>query len=108
MPSTVASLFWITLCAVLAPLVAGLLFRRRVPEVVVLLLLGVAIGPNVAELAVTDEGIAVLRELGLGLLFLLAGYEIEVDELVGRGGRRALLTWVASFGLALAVVGILG
>ena len=31
-----------------------------------------------------------LRELGLGMLFLLAGYEIEVEELVGRGGRRAL------------------
>ena len=107
MPSTVESLFWISLCAVLAPLVAGMVFRHRVPEVVVLLVLGVVIGPNVVDLAVTDEGIDVLRELGLGLLFLLAGYEIEVDELVGRGGRRALAAWLASFGVALAIVGVL-
>ena len=85
MPSTVESLFWIALCAVLAPLVAGSVLRRKVPEVVLLLVLGVLIGPNVLDLAVTDEGIDVLRELGLGMLFLLAGYEIEIEELVGRG-----------------------
>ena len=60
------------------------------PEVVVLLVLGVLIGPHVLDLAATDEGVSVLRELGLGMLFLLAGYEIEIEELVGRGGRRAL------------------
>ncbi len=72
MPSTVESLFWITLCAVLAPLVVGLALRRKVPEVVILLVLGVLIGPHVLDLAVTDEGVGVLRELGLGMLFLLA------------------------------------
>ena len=108
MPSTVESLFWITLCAVLAPLVADLLLRRRIPEVVVLLVLGVLIGPHVLEIAVTDEGVDVLRELGLGMLFLLAGYEIKVEELVGRGGRRALATWVACLLLALTLLGLIG
>jgi Kef-type K+ transport system membrane component KefB len=107
-PSTVESLFWITLCAVLAPLVAHLLLRKRIPEVVVLLVLGVVIGPNVLELAVNDQGINVLRQLGLGMLFLLAGYEIEVDELVGRGGRRALVTWLACLVLALGLVALIG
>ena len=74
MPSVTESLFWITLCAVLAPLLAGLALRRRVPEVVVLLVLGVVIGPHVLELAVPGEGVDTLRELGLGMLFLLAGY----------------------------------
>jgi hypothetical protein len=50
-PSTVESLFWITLCAVLAPLVADLLLRRRIPEVVVLLVLGVAGSPGSGEAA---------------------------------------------------------
>ena len=104
MPSTVESLFWITLCAVLAPLVVGLALRRKVPEVVILLVLGVLIGPHVLDLAVTDEGVGVLRELGLGMLFLLAGYEIEVDELVGRGGRRALVAWLGALAVALAVI----
>ena len=108
MPSTVESLFWITLCGVLAPLLAGSVFRRKVPEVVLLLVLGVVIGPNVLDLAVNTDGVNVLRQLGLGMLFLLAGYEIEIPELVGRGGRRALATWVVSFALAAGLIGLLG
>jgi Kef-type K+ transport system membrane component KefB len=108
MPTSVESLFWLTLCAVLAPLVSGAILRRKVPEVVLLLVLGVLIGPNVFGVAGTDEAIGVLRNLGLGMLFLLAGYEIEVDELVGRGGRRALWTWLVCLGLALGSVGLLG
>lgn len=102
------SLFWITLCAVLAPLVAGVVLRGRVPEVVLLLGLGVLVGPNVLELAATGEGVEMLRELGLGMLFLLAGYEIELDELAGRGGRRAAAAWLACLLLALGVVALLG
>ncbi|MDF1603894.1 cation:proton antiporter [Nocardioides sp. YIM 152315] len=108
MPGAAESIFWIAVCAVLAPLLAGLLLRGRVPEVVLLLLLGVLIGPNVLELAVAGEGVTMLRELGLGMLFLLAGYEIEVDELVGRGGRRALVTWLGCFGVALGLIWLVG
>jgi Kef-type K+ transport system membrane component KefB len=108
MPETVESLFWLAVCAVIAPLAVGSVLRRKVPEVVVLLVLGVLIGPHVLDLAATDEGVSVLRELGLGMLFLLAGYEIEIEELVGRGGRRALWTWVASLVLAMAVIGLIG
>ena len=108
MPGVGESLFWISLCAVLAPLVAGIALRGKVPEVVLLLGLGVLIGPNALQLAATGEGVAVLRELGLGMLFLLAGYEIELDELTGRGGRRAAAAWLVCLLLALGVVGLLG
>ena len=74
----------------------------------ILLVLGILIGPNALGLAETDEAINMLRELGLGMLFLLAGYEIELDELVGRGGRRALVTWLVCLGLALGVIGLAG
>ena len=84
------------------------MLRGKVPEVVLLLVLGVVIGPNVLDLAVTGEGVEMLRELGLGMLFLLAGYEVEVDELVGRGGRRALATWLVCLGVALGVIGLIG
>jgi Kef-type K+ transport system membrane component KefB len=107
-PGPEESIFWIALCAVLAPLLAALLLRGKVPEVVLLLVLGVVIGPNVLDLAATGEGIEMLRELGLGMLFLLAGYEIEVDELVGKGGRRALATWIACFAVALGLIGLIG
>jgi Kef-type K+ transport system membrane component KefB len=108
MAGTAASLFWIALCAVAAPILAALIPRRLIPEVVLLLGLGVVIGPGVLGLAAVGEGLEVLRELGLGMLFLLAGYEIELTELTGRGGRRALVTWLICFALALGLVGVIG
>jgi Kef-type K+ transport system membrane component KefB len=104
MEATAASLFWIVLCAVVAPLLAGVVPRRLVPEVVLLLVFGVIIGPKVLDLAELDGGIEALRELGLGMLFLLASYEIEVKELTGRGGRRAFVTWLICFALAFGLI----
>jgi Kef-type K+ transport system membrane component KefB len=106
--SSFVSLLWIALCAVIAPLLAGLVPRRLVPEVVILLVAGVLIGPFGLGLATTDDAIGILRELGLGMLFLLAGYEIEVSELTGRSGRRALLTWLLCLAVALTVVFVIG
>ncbi len=108
MTATDASLFWIVLCSVLAPLVAGLLPRKLVPEVVLLLVLGVLIGPHVLGWAQTTAPIDLLRELGLGMLFLLAGYEVELRELSGSGGRRAWWTWLACLLTALLVVWVVG
>jgi len=107
MPSVGASLFWIVACAVIAPLLAGLFPRKLVPEVVLLLVAGIVIGPHVFDIAVEGSEIELLRDLGLGLLFLLAGYEIDTAEITGRGGRRALLTWLVSLALAFAVVSLL-
>ncbi|MGB0100890.1 MAG: cation:proton antiporter [Nocardioides sp.] len=108
MPEIGESLFWISLCAVLAPVLAGIVLRGRVSEVVLLLGLGVLIGPNALELAIDSEGVEMLRELGLGMLFLLAGYELEVKELTGRGGRRAAVSWMLCLAIAVALVVILG
>ncbi|MFF3179097.1 cation:proton antiporter [Rhodococcus pyridinivorans] len=102
------SLFWIAVAAVLAPLIAGAVPRRLVPEVVLLLVTGVLIGPYAFDLAETGSEIGILRELGLGMLFLLAGYEIDPAELRGRGGRRAMLTWCVCMLLALGTVAALG
>jgi Kef-type K+ transport system membrane component KefB len=102
------SLFWIAVVAVVAPLLSGLVPRRLVPEAVLLLAFGVVIGPHALGIAQLDQAVEAFRELGLGMLFLLAGYEIELKELTGRGGRRALATWVCCFLLALAFVGLLG
>ncbi len=79
--ATVEPLFWIVLVSVIAPLVAGLVPRRLVPEVVLLLVLGVVIGPYATGLASVDGSVELLRELGLAMLFLLAGFEIVLREL---------------------------
>ena len=81
----------------LAPFVAGSVPRRLVPEVVVLLVAGIVIGPYVLDLAQAGDEIDMLKELGLGMLFLLAGYELDPAELTGRGGRRALVTWLVAW-----------
>ena len=108
MPSIASSLFWIALIAALAPFVAGLFPRRLVPEVVLLLVAGAVVGPFALNLAADSEAIEILRELGLGMLFLLAGYEIDRKELSGAGGRRALYTWLFCLALAFAIVALLG
>ncbi|MCX5042835.1 cation:proton antiporter [Aldersonia sp. NBC_00410] len=106
--SVAESLFWIVLASVLAPLVAGAVPDKLVPEVVLLLGAGIALGPHALDLAQSSPEIDVLHELGLGALFLLAGYELDPKELSGRGGRRALVTWLCCLGLAFAVLGLLG
>jgi Sodium/hydrogen exchanger family len=74
--------------------------RKLLPDVVPLLVAGVLTGPNVLGLASSDEAIELLHELGPGMLFLLAGYEVELKELTGRGGRRAMVTWLICVGRA--------
>jgi Kef-type K+ transport system membrane component KefB len=96
------SLFWIVLAVWAAPLLS-LLTRSLVPGVVLLLAGGMLIGPNGTGLAVESGGVALLAELGLGMLFLLAGFELEVSTLTGRSGRRAAGTWAVSLVLAAGV-----
>ena len=87
--------------AALAPIVLGMLPKVRLPEVVLLLALGMAIGPYGLGLATVDPRIGFVSDLGLGMFFLLAG--IEVDPLILRthDGGRAVLAWFLSLGLAL-------
>jgi len=101
--SALDSLLAITAVAALAPLLLGLLPRLRVPQVVLLLAGGMVIGPQVLGLA-TPGTIAPLADLGLGFVFLLAGYEIDQRLYRMDAGRRAVVAWFVSLALALAVV----
>jgi Kef-type K+ transport system membrane component KefB len=87
------SLFVVALVAALAPLIVGLVPRLRVPQVVVLIVGGVIVGPQVLSLAEPDS-IELLSNVGLGFLFLLAGYELgwrSSDS--GRASSPLLLGW---------------
>ncbi|RYP81613.1 cation:proton antiporter [Nocardioides guangzhouensis] len=107
MPDTVTSLFWISLVGVVAPLIAGLVPRKLLPEVVLLLGFGMLIGEYGLDLAAKDDGVTTLSQLGLAMLFLLAGFEIDPAELAGREGRRALRTWIGSLSFAFVLVVVL-
>jgi Kef-type K+ transport system membrane component KefB len=77
-----------------------------VPVVVVELLLGVALGPQALGLHV-NQFIAFFSDLGLGLLFFFAGYEIDMQRIMGRPLRLALLGWALSLALAYTIGGVL-
>jgi Kef-type K+ transport system membrane component KefB len=100
------TLFIVTLVAALAPIVVGLLARLRVPQVVVLIIGGVIIGPDVLDQAHPAD-IVLLSNVGLGFLFLMAGYELELHLFRERPGRLALLSWAITVGIACGVVGLL-
>ena len=78
--------------ALLAPLVSYML-GYRLPSVALLLIFGMIIGPSVLDLAAEDEGIEMLKELGVGALFLLAGFEIQISTLKTKEAGTALSTW---------------
>jgi Kef-type K+ transport system membrane component KefB len=100
------SLFVVALVAALAPVIVGLIPRLRVPQVVVLIVGGMIVGPQVFDWA-EPESIELLSNVGLGFLFLLAGYELELALFRQRAGKLAVIAWVASAALAVGLVGIL-
>ena len=100
--STLVWLFWIASAVAVSPLIARAT-RGLVPDVVSLLVLGCLIGPGVLDLASTGPGIDLLSDLGLGLLFLIAGTEIEPAALRSAQGRHAAGTWLLCMLLGFAV-----
>ena len=108
MAEVFTSLLLIVAVAFVAPLISWTIPKRLVPEVVLLILGGMLIGPHGLGLAVEDSSIELLRELGVAFLFLMAGYEIDVNELRGSGGRHAMAAWAGSLTLAFAAVGVVG
>jgi Kef-type K+ transport system membrane component KefB len=75
----------------------------RLPAIVVEILLGILVGPQVLGWASNDEPVQVLALLGLAFLLLLAGLEIDFDRLRGRLLRVTGLAWVVSFAIAVVL-----
>jgi Kef-type K+ transport system membrane component KefB len=98
----------IVAASALAGTLAGMVAGRGVlvPVVVIELLLGVVLGPHVLGLH-TSQFIDFFSDLGLGLLFFFAGYEIDLRRIVGGPLRLALAGWALSLAIAYAVGGVL-
>jgi Kef-type K+ transport system membrane component KefB len=92
--------------AALTPIVVAALPGPRIPQVVIFLFGGVLIGPHVLGLAETAS-IQLLANIGLGFLFLLAGYELEPHLLRERPGQLAIVGWLISAAIAVGVAGAL-
>ena len=105
--------FAIVVAAALAALVVGIVGSRFVLPVVVLeLVFGILIGPEFLDFARPDQFVLFFSNLGLGMLFFFAGYEIDFDHIKGHPLRLALVGWAISlalaytFGSLLAMLGI--
>src|SRR6187399_2993440 len=94
--------------AALAALAAGLVAGRvPVPVVVLEIVLGIVVGPAVLGLAKADEFLEFFSNLGLGMLFFFAGYEIDFERIKGEPLKLAAIGWIISLALAYSIGGLL-
>ena len=90
--------------AFVVPLALGCVPRLRIPAVVVEIVLGIVVGPQVLDWARVDDPVAILSVIGLAFLLFLGGLEVDLDLLRG----RVLSLAVMSFGISLALAVLAG
>lgn len=102
------SFFVIVLVAALAAVTVAVLPSRFAPPVVVVeLFLGILVGPQALDIAGTDSFIEFFSNLGLGMLFFFAGYEIDFHRIRGKPIELGGGGWLLSIGLAYVIGGAL-
>jgi Kef-type K+ transport system membrane component KefB len=102
-----STLITIALAMVVAAGIPVLLPRLSVPVVVFEILIGVLIGPHVLDIFEPDAVLDFLADLGLGMLFLMAGFEMDPPALRGQPIRNALAGWVVTLAIAFSAAAIL-
>ena len=88
------NLLAVSVVALLAPLALGLAPALRVPSVVLEIIAGVILGPQVLGWVEVDLPVGIVALLGLAFLLFLAGLEIDVHQL--RGTLLRLALWATS------------
>ncbi len=96
------SLVIVIAVAALVPIFTGLL-NLRIAEVVFLLGFGILVGPHVLGLIHITQTIELFNELGLGLLFFLAGYELDPAAIRGDSGKLAITGWLTSIAISFGI-----
>ena len=102
------SFFAIVLVAAVAAITVAAVPKRYAPPVVVLeLMLGIVIGPEILGFAHTDDFVNFFSNLGLGMLFFFAGYEIDFERIRGKPMKLGAWGWLLSVALAYGIGGAL-
>jgi Kef-type K+ transport system membrane component KefB len=102
------SFFAVIVTAALAAVIVVVMPKRLAPPVVVLeLMLGIVIGPQVLGIAEPDAFIDFFSNLGLGMLFFFAGYEIDFERIRGKPLSLGAWGWLCSLVLAYGIGGAL-
>ena len=93
--------------AALAPLLAELPKRLRVPVVVLEVLLGIAVGPHGLGWLASGRFMDQMSQIGMATLLFMAGMEIDFSRIRGRPLLLGLRGWALSLLIGLAVVALL-
>lgn len=100
--------FLIIVVSVIAGIIATILPKKLAPPVIVIeLILGIVVGPQVLGWVEMDGFTEFFRNLGLGMLFFFAGYEINFDRVKGKPLKLGIIAWVLSVGIAFGLGGLL-
>ncbi len=91
-----SGLLLVAVAAVAAPLLAEFVPRHVIPPVVIEVLAGVVLGPQVAGWLHVDVPVEVLSLFGLGFLLFLAGMELTPRSLLGSSARLGIVAFVAA------------
>ena len=97
------NLLVVAVIALLAPLTLGLAPALRFPSVVLEIIAGVVVGPQVLGWVEVDVPVSIVALLGLAFLLFLAGLEIDVHRLRGQVLRLALVAYLVTLVLGIAV-----
>jgi len=97
------NLFIVALIALFAPLATAAMPAVRVPAVVVEILAGVVLGPDVLGAVEADLPVEVLSVIGLSFLLFTVGLELDVRSLRGTALRLAVVGYAVSLALGLGV-----
>jgi len=107
MEESLKNLFLIIAAIVIAPLITSTIPKIKIPVVVIEIVLGILIGPQVLGWAHTDVFLKGLSELGLAFLFFLAGFEIDYDRIKGNPLKLAIYSWILSISIAVTFAALL-
>ena len=99
--------FWILVAAVAAPLLGAVPLRVRVPIVVLEVVLGILIGPQVLGLVHFDGFVVAMFNLAMAATLFMAGMELDFGAIKGRPLSLAVGGWSVSLVVGILVVGLL-
>lgn len=99
--------FVVLLAAVAAPLLAELPVGRRVPVVVLEVVLGIVVGPHVLGWVEAEGFVDTMLKIGMAAVLFMAGMEIDFAAIRGRPLSLALRGWIVSLGIAFLAIMVL-
>jgi Kef-type K+ transport system membrane component KefB len=100
---TLFPILLILVVAVSGPLIAELPVGFRIPTVVIEVVLGIIIGPQVLGLVHFDGFVVTMSKFGMAATLFMASMELEFDRIRGRPLGLAMGGWGMSLALGLAV-----